>query len=129
MSIVYVVQEPPQRQNAHGFWEARIDLSKAERFGKLVYLLPWSAIHKHGVADSIAQLCAQLLRFQSDDFLLMMGNPTAMAVAVLAASRQTPDLKLLYWDRGLQDYDPVIINVHELRIGEDNGKDRISTGQ
>jgi hypothetical protein len=48
----------------------------------------------------------QALRdFGPQDFLLMIGNPTAMAiVAVVAAERSEGYLQLLYWDNKTEEY-------------------------
>ena len=43
--------------------------------------------------------------FNSDDYLLAIGNPTAMVVAgVIAAQNNNGQIKMLYWDSKIKDY-------------------------
>lgn len=111
MSKVYVVQEPPQQRNAEGFMESRIDLSPAMAFGDIHYVLEWSDFHRQSIDKIVELLRVRMQSFEPDDYLVMMGNPTAMAVAILLAAKRADHLRLLYWNRVESVYELITLDV------------------
>lgn len=89
MSKVYVVQEPPQVLQAHGQGRRpKFDISPAQKWGPLKYLLEWSEIADLTPED-IKQLLEQRLRdFTAEDYLLITGSPVAMTIAACIAARR-----------------------------------------
>ena len=52
----------------------------------------------------ISTLQESLKDFSDDDYLLAIGNPTAMVMAGIIASQNNKNLKMLYWDSKVKDY-------------------------
>ena len=52
----------------------------------------------------ISTLQDSLKDFSDDDYLLAIGNPTAMVMAGIIASQNNKKLKMLYWDSKVKDY-------------------------
>jgi len=63
----------------------RYDLSPAEEFGKLVFLLSPITVPKNP-AKVIAELRRKLWDFSDEDYLLMIGNPCFIAFAAAVAA-------------------------------------------
>ena len=104
---VYVPQNPTKLDNATGQFVPRFDLSDAENFGELKYLLSPTA--KPFLNDSIIrQLHEGLEDFTSDDFLLLIGNPALIGmVSAIAAQYTGGDIKFLQW--GKDAYAPIFV--------------------
>lgn len=74
MPTVYVIQNHASYDKRTGLMVPRYDLSPAESFGKLVFLLsPVTVPNKPERA--IAELRKKLQTFSDDDYLLLIGNP------------------------------------------------------
>ena len=104
MAVVYIPQEPRKRDQKTGQWIQAFDLSPAKKFGDLKVLLPhgWLPIDTEPMLKNIQD---GLKDFNSDDYLLAIGNPTAMVVAgVIAAQNNNGQIKMLYWDSKIKDY-------------------------
>ena len=83
MSIVYVVQENP-----------RVDILSATKYGEL---LPLASLFKR-----------KLKNFSDKDFLLLIGDPALIGVAVTVASDiNDGKVTVLKWDRIEKMYYPV----------------------
>ena len=94
---VYVVQMAP----GHNF-------SKAERYGNLVPLIQRDAF-PDDVDERIPVMAgimrAKLSKFNPmRDFLLLNGDPIAIALAVMTINRRSLSFQALKWDRENQDY-------------------------
>lgn len=85
---VYVVQE------VRG-----INLLPAEKYGELKVLLPPGNV-AYSAGPTSARLKRGLARFSDEDFLLMVGDPAAIAAAgAVACMMNNGRMKLLKWDR------------------------------
>jgi hypothetical protein len=98
MPTIYVVQEQPNH-----------DISPARKFGDIKCILPpgdanFSSHHVYN------QLHEALEDYQiGEDFLLLSGDPTAIAMAAviidrLSAPTDEQELRLLKWDRRMREY-------------------------
>jgi hypothetical protein len=98
MPTVYVVQEQPNH-----------DISPARQFGEIKCILPpgdanFSSFHIYD------QLQEALAGFKiAEDFLLLSGDPTAIAMAAVVIDRllaptDEQQINLLKWDRRLKEY-------------------------
>ncbi len=104
MSTVYVVQMQERRG------EPVYDLSEAEQFGKLVYLLPPNAHYAGKWVDRIHQ---KLQLATADDYLLLIGSPSLIGwAAAIMADYTDGQLNLLVWNRRSQSYEVVKENVY-----------------
>lgn len=111
MGKVYVVQEPHKREK--GLPVPTMDISPAMVYGELVTILPPLAkISMLTPGPLIHAMKQKMQDFSDDDYLLALGDPSAIAVAAIVASRQNNGrLKLLKWDRRLAGYVEVRIEV------------------
>lgn len=90
-------------------WVDKYDLSPAERFGRLVSILPVG----HGTSDPGAMMRSMedaLRDFSDWDFMLAVGDPFAIAMAVMTAARHNGGrVQLLKWNRGAGEYSPHLV--------------------
>ena len=91
---VYVVQEQPGR-----------NILSAQEYGTIkVMLPPWGQII-FSVAPAVRQLKDHLKNFSDDDYILAMGDPTAIGIACsVAAKNNNGRYKVLKWDRQESQY-------------------------
>lgn len=87
-------------------WIDKYDLTPAERFGRLVSILPVgkgtsdAGVMMRGMEDALRD-------FSSDDYMLAVGDPFAIAMAVMVASRFNGGrVRLLKWVRDEGAYVP-----------------------
>ena len=111
MAVVYIPQEPRKRDQKTGQWIQAFDLSPAKKFGDLKVLLPHGSL-PIDTEPMLKNIQDGLKDFNSDDYLLAIGNPTAMVVAgVIAAQNNNGQLKMLYWDSKIKDYIKVVFDM------------------
>ena len=114
---VYVVQEPLYRDKA-GKLREKFSLRRAEEYGDICMVLNWSDPHELDARRMLWKARTALRDFQPSDYLLMIGNPTAMAiVAVVAAEMTDGYLQLLYWDNNPGFYRIDTVNFHAQPLG------------
>jgi hypothetical protein len=98
---VYVVQHSPGK-----------DLMPAKEYGPLRILLSKNDTrtqHFEGIINSLQQ---GLSRFRPEDYLLLIGDPVAIAIAAHIAMHNTRGfLRLLRWNRETYSYEPINIGV------------------
>ena len=88
MSRAFVVQD-----------RRKLDLSAALEFGELVLLLPENNNVLNNPRDTLRRLERGLSDFSDDDYLLAIGDPSAIALAAIVAARANNGrLKMLRWD-------------------------------
>ena len=108
---VYVVQRPAYRDRNTGDWVDKYDLSAAEVYGSLVYLLPPGNLPRN-LTEATARLRHRLSDYMPCDHLLAAGDPVAIAAAVLVAGHYSGGcLSLLKWDRMEQRYFPYRVSA------------------
>jgi hypothetical protein len=107
---VYVPQLPLTSNGGVGSVRPRIDLRPAERYGKLVYLCDWENLDGIDTAAILFELRGKLKDYCDDDYLLMVGAPTLMALtALVAAEVNDGKVRLLYWRREQRRY--VVVDI------------------
>jgi hypothetical protein len=86
-------------------------LSPAKKFGDLKVLLPHGSL-PIDIEPMSQNLKESLKDFSDDDYMLAIGNPTAMVLsAIIASQNNDGKLKMLYWDSKIKDYISVAFNV------------------
>jgi hypothetical protein len=103
MSTVYVVQEQPGK-----------NLLPAEKYGRIITLLPSGMQVSFSAGQAVRQIDVKLSNFCDKDYLVLIGDPVCIGVAVaLACKWNQGRAKLLKWDRQSNNYYPVSINLYE----------------
>lgn len=100
MSRVFVVQQPARFDHTKKNFVPKYDLSPAAAHGRLVYLLGPGNIFKDRMDQATRQIARVLNDYSEDDCLLAVGDPVAIAAAVMIAGKRTGGfVRLLKWDR------------------------------
>lgn len=104
MSKVYVIQNIHWKNPDTKKWEPRYDLSQAEEFGELVYLLdPKDTPLSNTEENYIEKMDNQLMNFTENDHLLLIGSPVFIGAAMMlaaTANTNTGIVNILQWNRG-----------------------------
>jgi len=109
---VFVVQQPAYYCRDKREFVPKYDLTPAAVYGQLVFMLGPGNIFKDRMAQAIKQLSAVLQSFSQEDFILAVGDPVAIAAAVLIAGGRTGGtITLLKWDRISAAYEPFAISI------------------
>lgn len=113
MATVYIVQEPLKRHPGHGGVELKYSLEPARAFGALKVLLSWDDVrHPTNMSLICSRLRAGLRGFSADDYLLLTGNPAAIAAAAILAAQESQGLiKALSWDNRKLEYECLLIDI------------------
>ena len=99
---VYVVQEPDSSKN----------ILSASDFGVLEFILPARENMMFSPAPTITRIKKALKEFNDEDFLLLIGDPAAIGVAVhIALQNNRQRAKLLKWERREYRYYPVEVTI------------------
>ena len=99
--IVYVVQEARNR-----------NLLPAAKYGEIQVLLPPGNV-AFSAYPSIKRLQSGLKSFGDNDYLLLMGDPAAIAMAgAVAADSNRGKMKLLKWDRQEMTYYVIDVDLY-----------------
>ncbi len=108
MGHVYVVQHHLRYDPERGELVPRYDLTPAERWGKLRFILD-SKTTLHRPEVIIAKMNLILAGFTDDDYLLPIGNPVLIGWAMaLAAAHNGGKVAVLVWSSRDQRYTPAV---------------------
>jgi hypothetical protein len=100
---VYITQEVPGR-----------DLSDALEFGDLDILLPAKEQVSLSSMPTVRRMQRKLVRFTSDDYLVLSGDPVCIGIACcLAALANNGRFKVLKWDRIEARYYPIEVDLFQ----------------
>lgn len=110
---VFVVQRPARFDHGRQGWVNRYDLTPAAEHGELVFLLKPGNIYHDAMAAALDRLREMLAGYDpARDHVLAVGDPVAIAAAVMVASRETGGrVSLLKYDRLRGRYDPYLVAV------------------
>lgn len=110
MSRVFITHEPHRIEN--GEMKRQFDLTPAAAYGKLEVLIP-AGVSLISSVPTVRLMRDRLANFTDDDYLLPVGDPSAMMVAgAIAADVNGGRFKVLRWDRKAHTYIPVQIDVY-----------------
>ena len=103
---VFVVNQPTGRDLVTGQVVPTMDLSPAEEWGDLVFLMretenPFRAPTETAVA--VAQALEEA-DYWEDDYLLLVGSPVLIGLVAACAALVCPRMNLLQWDRARARY-------------------------
>ena len=106
---VYAVQSP--RQRIGNDIVPKYDLSPAQSFGEIVELLSPTA-KPFNPAPLIEELYIKLQNFSDTDYIICIGNPILIALAVsIAADVNNGRVRLLQWHGHKGEYTPVEVDM------------------
>lgn len=101
MSTAYIVQEPLKRDAASGALVPRINYRTLKPYGELRILFQWDEL-KDGDQPDARALCERLrdllCNFSDKDYIVPLGNPALIALAVMiAAECNDGKVRMLDW--------------------------------
>jgi hypothetical protein len=88
----------------------QLDFTKAARFGALRSVID-SDEETALMAPVISKAKAELVDFETGDFLMAVGDPAIIAACSAILLRRFDSIKMLKWDRILKDYIEVEISL------------------
>ena len=107
---VYITQEMRGR-----------DITDATSFGDIEILLPAGEQASYSTQPTIRKLGRKLGKFTDEDYLLLAGDPAAIALAAAVASRANGGrFKMLKWDRQDGKYYPLAADLNYRPGGKDD---------
>ncbi len=90
------------------------NVRSAEKFGELTVMLPDNKQMILASGPLTFKLQQELKDFSDDDYLLLMGDPSAIGIAcAVASSNNRGRFKCLKWDKREYKYYPVEVNLYE----------------
>jgi len=99
VSRVFVVQEPKKWDHHRQELVDQFDLSPAERWGRIVILVPYG-VRAQDSATVMEALTAGLSNFGDNDYLLPTGNPIIIGLATaIAADVNDGSVNFLRWSK------------------------------
>lgn len=109
---VFVVQDSRYRDRETGLYTSKYDLRPAEKFGRLVTIMGGGKVIPERAAQAMRQIREVLKTFGENDFILVIGDPAAIAGACMVASAVNAGrVKLLRWDRASGAYEIVQLEM------------------
>ena len=116
-TTVYIIQELPGTR----IGKPKFNIMGAQKYGKLVTLLPEFSQIILSPGPLIFKLRKLLKNFRSEDYLLLTGDPAIIGVACSIVSDITNGkYNLLKWDKQERKYYPITINLYEKGEIDDN---------
>lgn len=102
MPKVYVVSETGHH-----------NITSAMDFGEIEVVLPPNAQVAFSVAPTVARIQRRLEKFTDEDYLLFIGDPTAIGIiSAVAAARNNGRYKCLKWDKFERRYIPIQVDLN-----------------
>jgi hypothetical protein len=99
---VYVVSETNQH-----------NITSAMAFGDIETILPPNAQIAFSVVPTVRRIQRKLEKFTDDDYLLFIGDPTAIGIiSSIAAFKNNGRYKCLKWDKFERMYIPIQVDLN-----------------
>ena len=109
-NFVYILQDIPGTRDGR----PKINIIGASEYGELKVLLPETSQIILSPGPLVFKLRKLLKNYNSNDFLLLTGDPAIIGVACSIVSDITNGkYKLLKWDKQERRYFPIQINLYE----------------
>ena len=111
---VYVIQEV-MKKNINNVLVSAFDFKKAAEYGDLIVCLPRGPVSLTP-GPTISKLNEKLRNFSDDDYLVAIGDPSAIAIAsAIASNANRGKFKLLKWEKEMKQYIKVEIDLYPNR--------------
>ncbi|MCK5609903.1 hypothetical protein KAR91_48975 [Candidatus Pacearchaeota archaeon] len=115
--MVYVVQEQSNK-----------NILPAKDYGDIKILLPPGMQVTFSAGQVTSELMRGLVKYNDEDYLLLIGDPVAIGIAVAAAANHNQGrVKMLKWDRQEKQYFPISINLYQKGENNNGEKENIFT--
>lgn len=109
---VFVVQEPVKWDRESGSWKKTMNIHPAAEYGEIVVCLPPGRVAL-SPAPTIMTLREALCGFTEGDYLVALGDPTAIAMAsILVSNKMGGRFQMLKWDRDHSTYIKIDVDIH-----------------
>lgn len=109
---VYIIHEVMRRDAASGQMVPAFDFRKAVEYGDLEVCLPPGRVAL-APGPTVNLLNDKLRNFCDDDYLIAVGDPSAISIAsAIAAQNNRGRFKLLKWDKDMHQYIKVDIDLY-----------------
>lgn len=119
MAVVYVVQKHLKLDEETGDLVPRFDLSAAEEYGQLRFLLSPNARPTNPQPLAL-DLHSKLCDYTEDDYLLLVGNPILIGMTAAVAAYYTDGrVNFLQWHGRERRYVAVAVNIDEPGVTRD----------
>jgi hypothetical protein len=103
VSRVFFVQKSFRRVGTE--WELTVDPTPAKPYGEVRYLLDHADVDDMSLREVFAKLVVGLKDFSKDDWLVLVGNASAIAMAGIIACDITGGcINILHWERTTTKY-------------------------
>lgn len=113
---VFIVQDQFKRHPENNSLVSKFDFTQAKPFGELVYLLSPNANPFSPNEGVVAELTDKLHDFNSNDYLLLTGNPVLIGwVTAIAASMSKGKVRMLQWNGRRGVYLEVRGNLYQFK--------------
>lgn len=100
--MVYVTQEQPGK-----------NITPAMKYGEIVVMLPPGLEVAHSAGQVAELLKVKLSKFNDEDYLLLIGDPVTIGIAVAVAGFwNNARVKMLKWDRQERLYLPIEVKLY-----------------
>ena len=94
--------------------ETALNVAQATRFGRLIALLPRDRRVEQAPAPVLRELRRKLSTYSSADYLLLLGSPVIISMALYVAAEVNSGLvNVLVFDRRLNDYYPLSLDLFD----------------
>lgn len=119
MSKVFILQEPMKKDEVTGRMMPVMDFRRVIEYGEPIVILPTGRVSLTP-GPTIDALTEALKNYTDDDYLVSVGDPTAIFVAaMIVGDRNNGKVNLLKWDKVSRQYIKVVIDIHyRTRKGE-----------
>lgn len=111
MGKAYIVQEPLRKDHVSGQMVPVMDFRPVLEYGEAIVCLKSGriALSPAPMIDSLKEV---LKDFSDDDYLVAVGDPSAIAAAAsICSNNNRGKFKLLKWDKESRRYISVAINI------------------
>lgn len=110
---VFFVQQSFRRRGDE--WEPTVDTTPASYYGEVKFLLDHSDVDDMSLREVFAKLVKGLSDFTKDDYLVLVGNPTAVVMSGIIACDITDGcVNILHWERGPGKYIEFLLDLDVL---------------
>lgn len=112
MAKVFVVQEPVYFNKQTKQMERKMELTPASAYGNIEFLLDSNRLPLD-TTSIVWRMKKKLKDFSDEDFIVPVGNPTAMGIAIaVAALSNRGRVRVLVWTKETGQYIAVSVNLY-----------------